>query len=333
MMTEQTRLLENWQRVLALSALQPDENVVILDGWDRPRRYKIVAALACEQMGASVLYVEVPDPNRLPGSLVPLLEKADLIIDLVFVHDSRIHAVRETGTRVLLVLEPPEILDRLVPTPADKAAALHAVERIRGARQMHVTSQAGTDLRFDIGQYRVNCQYGYADTPGRWDQWPGAFVSTFANDGSGDGRVVFDRGDMMFPFHRYFNDRVELEIESGWIRHIAGGYEADLLRSYLDRYESPDVYALSHLGWGLSRNARWEALGQYPPNTIEGQDGRAFAGNFLFSTGPNASGGGNRKTACHVDMPMRNCTVRLDGTPVVIDGKLVEQVPPAPVPA
>lgn len=187
---------------------------------------------------------------------------------------------------------------------------------------MHVTSPAGTDLRFDIGQYNVIGQYGFADEAGRWDQWPGAFAYTYANDGSGDGRVVLDRGDMTFPFHRYINEPVAFEIEGGWIRRITGGYEADLLRSYMDRYESPDVYALSHLGWGLSHNARWEALGQYPSNTIEGQDGRAFAGNFLFSTGPNATGGGSRKTPCHIDMPMRNCTITLDGHPVVTGGRL-----------
>ena len=152
-------------------------------------------------------------------------------------------------------------------------------------------------------------------------EWPGAFVSTFANDGA--GRVVFDRGDMVFPFHRYFNDQVELDIQGGFIRRITGGYKADLPRAHMERYQSPDVYALSHLGWGLSRDARWEALGQCPSNTIEGQDGRAFAGNFLFPTGPNAGGGGNRKTPCHTDTPMRGCAIRLDGTPVVIDGALV----------
>ena len=42
----------------------------------------------------------------------------------------------------------------------------------------------------------------------------------------------------------------------------------------------------------------------------------------LFSTGPNASGGGTRKTPCHIDMPMRGCTITLDGVPVVVDGAL-----------
>ena len=214
MTTEQTRLLANFIHVFSLSAVRPGEQVVILDRWENHGRYKAVAALAAEQLGAQALYVEVSDPDRLPPAIVPLLAAADLIVDLVFVHDSRIHAARESGTRVLLVLEPPEILDRLVPTLSDKEAALQAVSRLQAARRVHVTSKAGTDLRFDIGQFRVNCQYGFADTPGRWDQWPGAFVSTFANDGSGDGRVVLDRGDMVFPFHRYFNDRVELDIKA-----------------------------------------------------------------------------------------------------------------------
>jgi 2,5-dihydroxypyridine 5,6-dioxygenase len=324
MTTEHARLLANFTRVLSLSAVRPGEQVVILDRWGGPARYKSVAALAAEQLGAAVTYVEVPDPARLPDAVVPLLNAADLILDLVFVHDSRIHAARETGTRVLLILEPPEVLDRLVPSPADKEAALHAVSRLQSARSVHVTSKAGTDLRFAIGQFRVNCQYGFADTPGKWDQWPGTFVSTFANDGSGDGRVVLDRGDMvLFPFHRYFSEPLELEIGGGFIRRMSGGVEAGLLRAYMDRYESPDVYALSHLGWGLSPAARWDALALYPPGGTEGQDARAFAGNFLFSTGPNASGGGTRKTPCHIDMPMRGCTIKLDGMPVVIDGVVV----------
>lgn len=323
MTTPANRLLANFVHVLSLCAVRPGEQVVVLDRRQNHGRYKDVAAMAAEQLGAAVTYIEVGDPDRLPDAAAQLLNAADLVIDLVFVHDSRIHAARRTGTRVLLVLEPPEILDRLLPTPDDNRAALDAVARLQAARHVHVTSKAGTDLRFSIGQYRINCQYGFADTPGKWDQWPGAFVSTFANDDSGDGRVVFDRGDMvLFPFHRYFSERLELDIEGGFIRRMTGGIEADLLRAYMDRFETPDAYALSHLGWGLSRAARWETMAQYAPGAIEGQDARAFAGNFLFSTGPNASGGGNRKTPCHIDMPMRGCTITLDGVPAVIEGAL-----------
>jgi 2,5-dihydroxypyridine 5,6-dioxygenase len=52
-------------------------------------------------------------------------------------------------------------------------------------------------------------------------------------------------------------------------------------------------------------------------------DGRAFYGNFLFSTGPNSEAGGPNNSRCHIDIPMRGCSVYLDGNPMVIDGDVV----------
>jgi len=51
---------------------------------------------------------------------------------------------------------------------------------------------------------------------------------------------------------------------------------------------------------------------------------RAFAGNFLWSTGANEVAG--RFCRGHFDLPMRNCTVTLDGDPVVVDGVLVDEL-------
>ena len=44
-------------------------------------------------------------------------------------------------------------------------------------------------------------------------------------------------------------------------------------------------------------------------------ESRAFYGNVLFSTGPNTDMGGKRDTKGHIDMPMCDCTVLLDGAP------------------
>jgi 2,5-dihydroxypyridine 5,6-dioxygenase len=56
-----------------------------------------------------------------------------------------------------------------------------------------------------------------------------------------------------------------------------------------------------------------------------GMDARAFYGNFLFSTGPNAEAGGNNNSPCHVDIPMCNCSIHLDGEPVVLEGDVVAE--------
>jgi 2,5-dihydroxypyridine 5,6-dioxygenase len=52
---------------------------------------------------------------------------------------------------------------------------------------------------------------------------------------------------------------------------------------------------------------------------------RVFPGNFLFSTGPNSQGGGNRTTRGHYDVPMRDCTVMLDGKTIIERGRLVDR--------
>ena len=49
-----------------------------------------------------------------------------------------------------------------------------------------------------------------------------------------------------------------------------------------------------------------------------------FAGNFLFSTGPNSQGGGKRTTKGHYDVPMRDCTVALDNDVIIERGKLTD---------
>jgi len=53
-------------------------------------------------------------------------------------------------------------------------------------------------------------------------------------------------------------------------------------------------------------------------------DARAFEGNFLFSLGPNNEAGGTRTTTCHIDIPLRHCTVTLDDEVVVNDGRVIE---------
>ncbi|MOA63706.1 2,5-dihydroxypyridine 5,6-dioxygenase [compost metagenome] len=60
----------------------------------------------------------------------------------------------------------------------------------------------------------------------------------------------------------------------------------------------------------------------YDKRDCNGTELRAFAGNFLFSTGANEVAG--RHTLGHFDLPLRNCTVSLDGRNEVEAGTLVE---------
>ena len=60
----------------------------------------------------------------------------------------------------------------------------------------------------------------------------------------------------------------------------------------------------------MNLDARPEAMMMYDRQQINGTELRAFAGNFLYSTGANETA--KRFTACHFDFPMRECTVELE---------------------
>ena len=312
-----------WHHMMSLSKVLPDEKVVVLGSHSGRNRYKDVAIRVLHGMGAAVSYVEVDNPHRIAASALPSLGAAALLVDLTHSHDPVIRQLGRDGLRTLVAVETPEILLRMLPQESDKARVQHAQNCIRAAKTMRVTSPAGTDFEVALGELSGNCQYGFSDEPGHWDQCPGAFVVTHGNDRSAQGTVVIDAGDIMFPQKEYINTPITLRLENGYIVAIEGGSDAKLMKATLDAYRNPEVFAVSHLGWGLSRNSRWDALNFFDKAEIEGQDGRGHLGNFLFSTGPNISGGGTRRAPMHLDIPLAGCSVFLDGKPMVLDGTVV----------
>jgi 2,5-dihydroxypyridine 5,6-dioxygenase len=96
------------------------------------------------------------------------------------------------------------------------------------------------------------------------------------------------------------------------------------MRSYFAGWHDRNAYASAHLGWGMNPTARWDALTMYDKSDTNGTELRVFAGNFLFSTGANKFA--NRYTLGHFDLPMRNCTVLLDGKTVVEKGRLIPEL-------
>jgi len=105
------------------------------------------------------------------------------------------------------------------------------------------------------------------------------------------------------------------------IRIEGTGVDAELLRSYFEAWQEKEAYAVSHVGYGLNDAARWDSMALYDKRDFNGTELRAFAGNFLYSTGANETAG--RYTRGHFDWPMRNCTVVLDDSVVVSAGKVM----------
>jgi 2,5-dihydroxypyridine 5,6-dioxygenase len=218
--------------------------------------------------------------------------------------------------------EHPEALERLVPERALEARVKQAVKLARQAAEMRVTSAAGTDLAVDLRDARVVGVWGWCERPKSVAHWPGGLVVAFPKATSVDGVLVLDQGDVNLTFKRYLESRVTLRIERDYVRAIEGqGTDAELMRRYFAAWDDPAVYATSHVGWGMNPRARYEALAMYDQRETNGTELRAFAGNFLYSTGANEFAG--RFAEGHFDLPLRGCTITLDGAPVVEAGELV----------
>jgi 2,5-dihydroxypyridine 5,6-dioxygenase len=112
-----------------------------------------------------------------------------------------------------------------------------------------------------------------------------------------------------------------LTIAADYVTDIGGeSVDAELMRSYFAAWGDREAYAVSHVGWGMNPAARWDAMTMYDRGDFNGTELRAFAGNFLYSTGANEVAG--RHTLGHFDLPLRSCTVALDDRVVVDAGKL-----------
>jgi len=300
-----------------------------------------LAELALLRLGCRAFHVIVPTPplqtpvpvrstgaSHALGGLNPVvaaLAGCAMVVDLTvegLLHAAELPAILKDGARLLMVSnEHPEALERLAPDDGLEAKVREGMRRLRGARMMSVSSPAGTDLRIDVGGARVGGVWGYTARPGTVSHWPGGLCLAFPRSGAVNGTLVLDAGDVNLTFKRYIRDPVRLIIENDYVTDIEGsGLDAELMRSYFAAWGDAEAYAVSHVGWGMNPGARWEAMAFYDKGDFNGTELRAFAGNFLYSTGANEVAG--RHTLGHFDLPLRRCTVALDGVPVVTAGEL-----------
>lgn len=338
-MASQFEMVKLFTKQLELCAVKPHETLIVLVEGDIRQDYAEAILIAAREMGLTPFQITVPLREQrsirsmtgrtgIAGNIpvIEALKKADIVIDLMgmlFSHEQ--NEICATGTRVCFIREPFDVLARNMPTKDLRRRLEWAEKLLANAATMHITSDVGTDVTYELGDYPVMTQYGYTDTPGRWDHMGTGQVLTNGNDGKINGKVVLQPGDIVNGFRRYLESPVTLTIKDGFITEIDGpGMDAALIRKYIESYNDPRAYAISHIGWGLLDSAPWyhNVISRTRDQEI-GTSSLSYYGNVLFSTGPNTELGGKNDTACHMDMPMRDCSLSLDGVPIVEKGRIV----------
>ena len=138
------KLLSAWKHVLTLSKVKPGEAVTLLVSSNTNAQNYAAANLAASELGATVTTVTLPrptancrsagtrricrrhGPQRQQGGAGGA-ENSDLVIDLMLLLFSPEQAkILEGGTRMLLAVEPPEVLMRILPSMGDKDRVMAA---------------------------------------------------------------------------------------------------------------------------------------------------------------------------------------------------------------
>lgn len=337
---EAADLVGLFRRQFELCNLQRGEVLVLLSDAHTDRARVQAAFVAAESFGADAFEVGMPRPldrqvvgHGAPGNapgLMAALTSANLVCTFTPPNLSPwLAACLRAGCRVLSVTDHTKQLRRLQSPPGLKEAVQHALHRYGAAKTVRVVTEEGTDLSFTRGDPKASelrGYYGYADEKGRFDQWGMGMVRDFPDEGSASGTVVVKPGDVwILPYGRLVQSEILVEVREGYIRKVTGGMDAKAFREWLETNkrseDDMDPFAVSHEGFGLHPNARWDdALHHETDMQYLMMGMRSFAGNFLFSTGP----GPHRRTKGHIDMTMCDCTVFLDDDMIIKRGKLLD---------
>ena len=345
MSTTEWRWLERFRLQLGLCGLNAAETCVVLSESSSRREIVDTALLAAQSLGAATFQVVMPTPANagpvalrstgtslaLQGNAAALaaLKEADLVVDCTvegLLHSRELGGILGAGTRVLMISnEHPENFERLPHDPDMARRVQLGFEMISAADTMRVTSGAGTDLTVRLAGAFCAGSTGVTSGPGSIAHWPGGLVLAFPAPGTVNGTVVLAPGDVNLTFKKYVTSPIRLTVVDDFVTDVSGdGYEADQVADYMAAFNGKDAYASSHIGWGMNPAARWDYLDLYDRSQINGTEARAFEGNFMYSTGANETA--QRFSPCHFDLPMRRCTVALDGVEVVREGALAGEL-------
>ncbi|RZV12211.1 leucyl aminopeptidase (aminopeptidase T) [Natrinema hispanicum] len=185
------------------------------------------------------------------------------------------------------------------------AAHCEAVrEQVAGADEIRVTTDAGTDITFGVGDREWLADTGIVHEPGDMSNLPAGEV--FISPTTADGTFVVD--GTMRP-HGLLEDGHQLtfEVEDGLVTHISDDEIRETVANAADEVGDA-AYNLAELGIGTNV-AVTELVGSVLLDEKAG-------GTVHIAIGDDAGIGGETDAPIHLDGIIREPTVLADGEPV-----------------
>ncbi len=335
-----TELIPLFKHQLTLSNLKPGELCIVVTDTAFNPLYAAATMGAALDMGAESYVITLPHSRPTPSkSLGEAWQEADMVIystTHLLHYNAGMAKALARGLRCMMAVQPLHVMQRLNANPDVIRRARAAAKLVDQADEIRITSPHGTDLVMRKGNRRGYACCGVADIPGHIDFWGAAAVETAQLEGTTEGTLVMNTGDIVFHLGRFIDDPVTLTFEKGSVVDIKGKLDAFLLRNLIDSYRDPNARMAGHIAIGTDRRARWYAQAvQFPEAGAGGSDTGGHYGNVQVEIGDNCdlNFGGKIKSKAHLGLCMLEHSLYLDGVPLLEEGEFVpEELRAAPIP-
>src|SRR5829696_9211982 len=176
------KLVQLYRREFQLCQVKKGETIAVVSDLATRREYIQAAFAAADDLGADIYElcvnslpswtkVGVPTIGQCKGTLEAVRAADMVVVFHVPLFTKWLKQVMDGGTRVLMIIDAPDDLEQLLSPPGLKEACQYAHALYGRTRTVRVTSEAGTNLTWNCGEYPVMTQWGFADEPGHFDHW------------------------------------------------------------------------------------------------------------------------------------------------------------------
>jgi len=324
-------LISLFKHQLSASNLKPHEMCLIITD----TAFNPVVADACfgaaDDLGAEAIKLVIPYGKPIPKkSLRAAMLEADLIVyptTHTLHYSDEMREFLSKGGRAMMAVQPLHAMDRLRADEAVIRRAKVGAAYLEKGKTIHITSPYGTDLTMEKNGRPALATYGVADEPGHLDFWGGGMVQTAQLEGTMEGTLVLNTGDLIFMLARYIEHPVEIVFKEGRIVEIKGNHlDAFMLRHYLHTFNDEKALMAGHMAWGVDRRAEWLSQSiQYSDPGSSAADSESYYGNIQIEIGSNddVAFKGKNRSKNHLGLCCLDSSLTLDGTKIIEQGKFV----------
>ena len=307
-----------------LTEVAPHHHVLVVTDDETAEVAAAWAAAACS-LAAEVITIRM-EPRRHHGAEPPpavaqAMLGADLIVQAVsraLTHTDASRAAMARGSQVFVLRCITAAMMRSDLMRVDyaelKRVTAALAERLAGGEQAHLTSPAGSDLRFSVAGRRAFALAG-GTGPGRFGGARSGEAAIAPAPGTAEGVVVIEHA--MDDLGR-LDAPIRLTIRAGRVTRVEGGESASALRAML-----------AAAGEGADNLAE-VAIGTNPAARLSDNlaEAKKVRGSVHVALGDDVSLGGSVRAALHLDGMVLNPTLLVDDDVLVAGGNLRERAAP-----